>query len=136
MSDPDQPSPRVVEQRVRNRVIEVLELTSSFETQAEYERAVPFVNTPYEVINGFEDWVGHDPRLDPSAMSVYSAEEVAALGEFNLAWESAAEALPDDYPPVSLAQSLPEWSRLRAAAAKALAVFEGRGKLPEDYEAE
>jgi hypothetical protein len=132
--DPDELSPRILEQRVRNRVIEALELAASFEAQAAYERAVPFVNTPYEVINGFADWVSTDPRLDPSTLAVYTAEEVKSLLAFSDAWDTAARALPDDYPSVSVAQSLPEWSRLRATALMALAVFGDRGKMPEDHD--
>lgn len=136
MSDTDEPSPRIVAQRVRNRVMEALELAASYESQVEYQRIVPSVNTPYEVINGFEDWVSENPRLNPSTLGVYTAEEVAALGEFWDAWEAAASALPDDYPSVSVAQSLPAWSRLRTAAVKALAVFEDRGRMSEDHEVE
>jgi hypothetical protein len=47
----DQPSGRVVEQRVRNRVIEYLELTASFKAQQEYDRNAPIAHLPYEVIN-------------------------------------------------------------------------------------
>ena len=67
VDDPDKPSPRVVEQRVRNRVIEYLELAASFQEQQEYERNAPIAHIPYEVINQWEDWVHQDPREDPNS---------------------------------------------------------------------
>ena len=54
------PSERVVEQRVRNRVIEYLELTSSLAAQADYEKSVPIAYVPYEVINQWEDQLPRD----------------------------------------------------------------------------
>ena len=79
----DKPSLRVVEQRVGNRVIEYLELASSFAVQQEYERHVPLAHVPYEVINQWEDWSTRtrgkpqasrtsttSPRLKPLATSM------------------------------------------------------------------
>jgi hypothetical protein len=60
VGDPDKPSRRVVEQRVRNRIIAYLEVASSLEAQQEYERDVPMAHVPYEVINQWDDRV----RLD------------------------------------------------------------------------
>jgi len=58
----DGPSERVVEQRVRNRVIEYLELTSSLAAQADYEKSVPIAYVPYEVINQWEDQLPRGPH--------------------------------------------------------------------------
>jgi hypothetical protein len=92
VENPDEPSRRVVEQRVRNRVIEYLELASSFEEQQEYERNVPIAHIPYEVINQWEDWVYPDPREDPDLSDVYDGTEVEAMGQFHAAWDDAASA--------------------------------------------
>jgi hypothetical protein len=75
IGDPDKPSRRVVEQRVRNRIIEYLELASSFETQQGYERDVPIAHISYEVISQWEDWVHKDPREDPDLSDVYEWAE-------------------------------------------------------------
>jgi hypothetical protein len=123
-----------MEQRVRNRVIEYLELASSFEEQQEHERAFPIAHIPYEVINQWEDWVHMDPREDLNRSDVYDSAEVQAMGQFHATWDDVASAIPDDYPPVSEVQVLPEWGRLRDAAESALSVFMRRGKMPEDHE--
>jgi hypothetical protein len=134
VGDPDKPSRRVVEQRVRNRIIEYLELASSFEQQQEYEREVPIAHIPYEVINQWEDWVHKDPREDRDLPDVYDEAEIEAMRQFHTAWDDAASAVPNNYPPLSEVQALPAWDRLRDAAGSALSVFMRRGKMPEDHE--
>jgi hypothetical protein len=129
------PSRRVVEQRVRNRIIECLDLAASYEEQAEYEAtAPPFVNAPYEVINQWGDWVPTDPRTDAKHLSVFSAEEVRAMREFQGVFDGVVKALPNDSPTISDVQALPAWNHLRIAASKASEVFAVRGKMPEDDE--
>lgn len=134
VGDPDEPSRRVVEQRVRNRIIEYLELASSFDAQQQYERDVPIAHIPYEVINQWEDWVHKDPREGRDLSDVYDGAEVESMCQFHAAWEDAASAVPDNYPPLSEVQALPEWERLRETARSALSVFMMRGKMPEDHE--
>ena len=132
----DVPSRRVVEQRVRNRVIEYLELAGSFEEQQEYERNVPIAHIPYEVIEQWRDSVRKDPREDPNPLDVYDEAEVEAMGQFHAAWEDAVSAVPNSYPSLSQVQMLPEWARLRDAALSALSVFMKRGPMSEDHEVE
>ncbi|WP_163543488.1 hypothetical protein [Occultella kanbiaonis] len=109
------PTKRVVEQRIRNRLIEYFELASSFTAQLRYEAAAPIVHVPYEIINQWEDWtLGLDLWLDEA--QVYTAEEKEALRRFQVVWDRAAE-------------------ELRQEAELALAVFARRGRLPEDQEA-
>ena len=129
----DHPSERVVEQRVRNRIIEYLELAASYEDQRDYEAAVPIAHVPYEVINQWEDNLPHGPTaiIEPT---VYSAQELDALKQFDRVWRAAADEVPDDYPTLEQVQSMDAWKRLRSEAAKALAVFARRGKLSEEHE--
>jgi len=134
IGDPDEPSRRVVEQRVRNRIIEYLEPASSLEAQQQYERDVPIAHVPYELINQWEDWVHKDPREDRDLSDVYDGAEVEAMCQFHAAWEDAASAVANNYPPLSEAQALTEWDRLREAARSALSVFMRRGKMSEDHE--
>jgi hypothetical protein len=129
----DKPSARVVEQRIRNRVIEYLELAASLDEQTQYERAAPIAHVPYEVIEQWADNFPREPRPDADLLSVYSTAEVAAIREVNAAWEAAA-ALPDNFPSLELAQALPEWATLRRVAEAALGVFMRRGRMPEDRE--
>lgn len=129
------PSRRVVEQRVRNRIIEYLDLAASYEEQAEYEEMAPaFVNVPYEVINQWGDWVPIDPRTDAKHLSVFSAEEVRAMCEFQGVFDAVVKAVPNDFPTISDVQALPAWNHLRIAASQAGEVFAVRGKMPEDDE--
>ena len=131
----DVPSRRLVEQRVRNRVIEYLELAGSFEEQQEYERIVP-AHIPYEVIEMWRDWVRKDPKGDSTVLGVYNEAEVEAMGQVEEAWEQAAAAVPANYPPLPEVQLLPEWERLRDVTSNALSVFMTRGRMSEDHEVE
>jgi anaerobic glycerol-3-phosphate dehydrogenase len=133
----DAPSRRVVEQRVRNRIIEYLDLAASYAKQADYAAAAPpFVNVPSEVINQWQDWVPLDPRTDPNPMHVLSAHEIRTMCDFHATWEVVADAVPNDHAPLSTVQELPEWDLLRRAATQARAVFAVRGAMPEDHESE
>lgn len=132
VSNPDRPSDRIVEQRVRNRLIEYFELASSYIAQAEYAAAAPpYVHVPYEVIEQWEDWVPHlDLVLTDS--QVYTSEEKEALSRFQSMWETTADAITDDYPSLDAVQATPEWEAMRREAESALAVLAKRGRLPED----
>ena len=131
----EQPSQKVVDQRVRNRVIEHLELVSSPQRQADYARnAPPFVNVPYEIINQWQDWVPLDPRSDPNLDDVYSPAEIQALGNYHAAWDRAVRAVPDSFPTLDEVRNLPEWGQMTDTAAAAASCFADRGKLPEDHE--
>ena len=133
-TDNDHPSARLVEQRMRNRLMEYLDLAASYEEQQAYEAAVPMVHVPYEVINKWEDSFPNGLERGLEQSSVYPAQEADALQRVRHAWEAAAQAIPDDYPPLRDAQALPQWEQLREAAASALAVFEQTGRLSEDRE--
>ena len=124
----DAPSERVVEQRVRNRVIEYLELAASFEEQVKYEQRASIAYVPSEVINQWQDWVWdvHKP------LSVYSEAEAAAMVTYEAVMEEANRATGDGWPSVREVQALPEWQAMRDAAQQALAVFMRRGFMPED----
>lgn len=132
--DESQPSERVVDQRIRNRIIEYFELAASYDDQLAYEQNVPIAHVPYEVINQWEDWVPSGPLTAVRDPSVFSASELHEMYDFQRVWESTASALPDDYPPLRDVQALSAWDQLRQQATRALRVFEVRGKLPEDRE--
>jgi hypothetical protein len=124
------PTPRLVEQRVRNRVIEYLELASSFEEQVKYEARASIAYVPAEVINQWDDWVWdvHKP------LSVYSEAEAAAMVAYKAVLDQANRATGNGSPSVREVQALPEWQAMRDAAQQALATFMRRGSLPEDRE--
>lgn len=133
-SGTDDPGSRVVEQPIRNRIIEYLELASSFEDQRLCAENAPIVNVAYEIVNQWEDWVHCDPRSDSAQLGVYDDAEIEAMKRFHAVWEQAVAALPDAYPSISAVQELPAWIRLREHAQSALAVFLRRGTMPDDRE--
>lgn len=130
-----EPSRRLIAQRVRNRVIEYLELASSFEDQLMYQRNVAHigVNVASETINQWEDWIPVDPRTHEFS-DVYTADEVRAVREYHVVWNDVADRTPPVLPCLEAVQELPAWDELRQAALAALGVFERRGALPEDRE--
>ena len=100
---PGEPTHRVVLQRVRNRIIEYLELASSFEEQRTYQSRVP-VSVPNEVINIWEDWFSGDNEL---VGPVFTREERDALDAFHRTWQNVAHSAPDPLPALTEVQSLP-----------------------------
>ena len=128
------PSERLVEQRVRNRIIEYLELAASFEEQREYERNVPIAHVPCEVIHQWGDQVWIGPRQNPYNLDVYDRAEVEALARYQAVLETVTAAVPDNYPELSDVQAMPEWERLRVSAEETLGILMRRGKSPEDRE--
>jgi hypothetical protein len=130
----DRPSERVVEQRIRNRVIEYLDLAASFEVQQRYERDAPIAYIPSEVIEQWADNFPRTPRPDADLLDVYSTDEVEAIRQFHALWDAAADAIPDGYPSLSEVQAMPQWEQLRLAAASARDIFARRGPMPEHQE--
>lgn len=135
MGSEAKPSPRLVEQRIRNRIIEYLELASSFEAQTEYQVAATIAYVPSEVIEQWNDWNPVDQSRWPGRLTdPYSAEEIEAMQTFHAVWEWVIEHTPDPLPELSEVQLMPAWQRLRQAAEDALRPFHERGLLPEDHE--
>jgi len=130
----DNPSPRLVEQRIRNRIIEYLELAASFEAQREYDaNTIAFV--PAEVIDQWADWNPVDQSRWPGRLTdPYSAEEIEAMQTFHAEWSWVIGHTPRPLPELSELQEVAAWSRLRGAAKVALKAFQTRGRLPEDHE--
>jgi hypothetical protein len=123
---------RLVQQRMRNRLMDYLELAGSFDAQRIYD-SHHVVNVANEVINQWEDCVPDAPWEDESIETSYSWDEIEAMKQFHRAWARAASAVPDGYPDLADAHALPEWLELRVQARRALAVFLARGRMPEDH---
>jgi hypothetical protein len=129
----DNHSHRLVIQRVRNRVIDVLECFASFEQQLEYARSVPICYVPYELIC---TWQSNVPSARPAefAEPVFTRSERDAVAKFHAAWDRTSAAIPTNFPPLNDVLRMPEWASLRDAASEALAVFNVRGRLSEEIE--
>lgn len=121
----DDVSPEVVARRVRNRIIECLELASSFASQRGSQLPAA------EIMEIWADWV-REPVEEWYRPPTYTEDEQAAIIQFQAIWEDVADNTPDPLPELDVVQRLPEWERLRSAAEEALGVFRTRGKLPED----
>ena len=121
-------------QRVRNRIIEALELAADFDAQIDYQVCVPIAQVAVEVIEGWYDSFDLERSVPQLIPPIFTAEESAALREFHENIEAISEALPQELPAIEQAQLLPEWDKLRQKAQAALAVMHRRGRLPEDHE--
>ncbi|ALN90951.1 hypothetical protein [Lysobacter gummosus] len=122
---------RIINQRIRNRIIEYLELAASFEEQSQYQAAAPYVHIPNEIINQWEDWVHADWREYMTAPT-FSHDEVDAIERFHTVWDAVAADTPDPLPSLKILFGTQQWQRLASAAAEASAVFRVRGRLSEN----
>lgn len=117
--------------RIRNRIIEYLELAASHEEQTAYQTAAPHIHVPNEVINRWEDWVRPDWQRYMTA-PVFSLAEIEAIAAFHSSWDAVASATPDPLPSLGALTGTEQWQRLAKAATSALEVFQIRGYLPEN----
>ncbi len=129
----DQPIPRqLLQQRVRNGIMDYLELAASIDEQRAYERRVPIAQVPNELINQWEDWVRYDD-LDWYGAPVFSPDEAEAIRAFHGVWQAVADATPEPMPhTIDALIGTPIWNRLVTAAQSALAVFEMRGRFDQE----
>jgi len=128
----DHPSELVIARRVRNRIMQVLDLASSFDAQLGYQHAVPRVFVPHEVIHQWDDWVQAPPARALYNPDVFSDDEVKAMADFHAVFLDVCEKTPAVLPALGELQELPEWRRLAHAAGEAARVFLRRGQLSED----
>jgi len=130
---PNEPSRQVVLQRIHNQILDYLETASSFDKQREYQRNVPRTNVAGDMLCEWSDW--YDDAREPEYVApAFSDSERAAMASFHRVWNEVADATPRPLPDLESAIRMPDWTRLREAAERALAVFRVRGPLPEDEE--
>jgi len=116
-------SERLLYQRLRNRVIELLELYGSFHDIAYFGA--------FETINLVEDCLPLDYEKVPQ---VFSQTEQDALREFLELWEVAADATAEDTQDVTWFRNSVEWVQLSRSAERAFRIFSERGRFSEDDE--
>lgn len=127
-SVPEQP---VGLRRVRNRIMEYLELASSFEAQRQLQAAAPGMSAADEVLNQWEDWVTPDWKQHFTE-PVFSAEERNGIAQFACVWGEIADGAPHPLPRLETLFATPNWQSLQRAAATLLAVFLLRGRSDEN----
>lgn len=115
----------LLQQRVRNRLIDVLEVAASFEDIAKFGA--------FEVINWWEDWYRPD---DPAFYGepVFTPDEQGQIARFSKVWNETADVKESNIFDADKLKALPHWSRFREAAESALQVFMQRGRLSEEVE--
>lgn len=120
----------VIERRIRNGMIEYWKLVSSFVAQQEYQKNVPHVFVPNEIICQWEDWQTFDDPAGQFSPPVFSAEESAAIVAFHQLWLGVAASTPDPLPQLDELKMNAEWKKLMTGAEEALRVFKKRGLSP------
>jgi hypothetical protein len=122
---------QLLQQRIRNEIIDYLQLAASAEAQRDYERRVPIAQVPAEMINMWEDSV-HADRWDLYSPPVYSEEESEAMRGFHQVWLGVADEIAHPTPhTIEALIGTPVWNRLMAAPFDAVAVFDRRGRLSD-----
>lgn len=117
-------SDKILLQRLRNRVMECLEMLSD-------GVSVDQIGTD-EVINSWYDQVDEE-RLSFFREAVFTDQELNALMKVMEVMEANFEAVPSTWNQRDVTFSEP-WSKIVLAANQALLVFEKRGRFDEDQE--
>lgn len=116
-------SQQLLYQRIRNRVIELLETHQSFADLAEVGA--------FEAIDMVSDWLPLDYEDAPD---VFSEKEKEAVAEFEKLAGAAAGATKENTWEVEWFKNSAEWRRLTKFAKEALVIFGERGRSSEDCE--
>ena len=119
----DEISQQLLYQRLRNRVIDLLDLYCSFDDLAKIGS--------FEAINMIDDWLPLDYDKVPN---VFIEQEKRAIEEFIKLFETVSNATDEDIWEVNWFKSSDEWIRLSAAARNALSVLFERGRFSEEIE--
>src|SRR4051812_41255600 len=113
------PFARVVDQRIRNRLIEYLEFVSD----SEYKP--PQLGFD-ELLNQWEDWVSRPITENLFPAPVYTEDEVEMLRHVDLAWEAFCDATPRSIKDEAAAIRLHEWAVFVRVARQTLNTFSRR----------
>jgi hypothetical protein len=129
VDEPDRPSERLVEQRMRNRAIEALVALSEGDDGVRSVGVGEYVEQFFDIINDDIPWHWR-------AWSCFTSQEVERLDAVHGLLVAACDATPyittdDD---AFIASGWP--SKIQPAARAALAVMQARGRFREDAEEE
>ena len=122
----------LVYQRIRNRVIEHLDLLMDRDAQLEYQERVPFVHVSHQLIELWCDVVDPEASKEQFPLGLYDAAERSELSEFNRVFLDVLHSTPDPLPAIAEFQQSKAWGELRDAAEKTHAVMMKRGALSEN----
>ena len=128
----DSIAPEVLYNRLRNRIIEHLELVASADLQLAYQQAAPIAQVSSELFNAWGDWVADEATIDEFKAPIFSLDEQRAVRVFNAQVDAVASRTAHDLPYITSFIDTPDWRELSTSASAALAVFMVRGSGPED----
>ena len=119
---------------IRQGAIDLLELYASGEKQRNYQRDVPYVTVPVELVcMWFDDFwhVGEEPAVAASAeqwnasierfCQCFTAAELEALKDFHQFFNTRADGLPDD--DLEKLLGSPAWQEVMCKARETLEAF-------------
>jgi hypothetical protein len=122
--DADHPSKAVVLQRVRNRVIEYLQMLCSY-----------MVDPPpwnlNETLNQWQDWTDGPDKFP---VPPYTENERGLLDDVQIAWDRFCDVTPKVITDPEAEKRRPEWAALQSTAEKALGELVRRGRMSESDE--
>ncbi|MGK9086157.1 hypothetical protein KXR64_20470 [Brucella intermedia] len=122
----EQPTGRLVDQRIRNRIMEAVEVLAGGDETVRRE-------WPVEYFESFYDWIPHQLDGEMRYNSAITPEERAVLLEVSSILDAACDATTgnmdaDEF----IASGWPK--RIQPVAFKALKLMRNRGKCSEDQE--
>ena len=124
------PSERVLLQRVRNHLIDYLEIAASFQAQQEFQAQSPQLHVATEVLEQWADWVSPNWQQELK-IPTFSESERDAITQFQAIWQQTHNTLVRPLPALEYIQLAPAWQQLRVAADDCLRAFMQRGKLSD-----
>jgi hypothetical protein len=116
-------SKKIVCQRIRNRIIEVLELVSSFDDVAKIGA--------FEAINLCYDYL---PFQNFRSFDVYSNTEILLLDKFATQLHETSNLTTYDIQDKKVLEKSEEWTKLRLVSIKTVKLMNELGKFSEDVE--
>ena len=121
--------PQVIDQRVRNRLIEYLEMIS------EYDSSPPEFDLN-ETLNQWEDWTPQpwNERFFPKP--TFTPEETKALKSVNESWIELCESTPANISDEPAVTKTSAWTDFTEKSKLALEIMSQRGLLDEERPAE
>jgi hypothetical protein len=127
----DQDFAQVLLQRVRNHLIEYLEVAASFEAQRAFQEQSPELDVPNEIIQQWSDWISPDWEKE-LVTPVFSEHELIAIRQFQTIWQAITQDLVQPLPTLLILQHSPLWEKLRTCAEQTLSIFMTRGRFSEE----